>query len=139
MPYFTYARLNLNLGQLPIIGFQHFIALWKAYIITKATRLHNFCKEISHIFLHRHFQIFLNTQVIKMLKMFMQIWIRWVKVFSKMYNLLQFAGFFSFAKFLLKNLLSKKKLKLKLKFSNAYIFEVRRSKSFGYLNLDYFW
>ena len=31
MSYFTYTRLNLNLDLLPVIGFQHFIALGKAY------------------------------------------------------------------------------------------------------------
>ena len=31
MPYFTYTRLNQDLDLLPVIGFQHFIALWKAF------------------------------------------------------------------------------------------------------------
>jgi len=31
MPYTTFARMNLYLVLLPVIGFQHFIALWKAY------------------------------------------------------------------------------------------------------------
>jgi len=30
MPYFTYTRLNPYLDLLPVIGFQHFIAIWKA-------------------------------------------------------------------------------------------------------------
>ena len=31
MPYFNYTRLNLYLDLLPVIGFQHFIALRKAH------------------------------------------------------------------------------------------------------------
>ena len=31
MSYFTYTRLNLYLDLLPVIGFLHLIALWKAY------------------------------------------------------------------------------------------------------------
>ena len=31
MPYFTYTGLNLYLDLLPVIGYQHFIAPWKAY------------------------------------------------------------------------------------------------------------
>ena len=31
MPYFTYTRLNLYLYLLPVNGFQHLMALWKAY------------------------------------------------------------------------------------------------------------
>jgi len=49
MPYFTYARLNLYLDLFPVIGFQHFTALWKAY---------NKRKQIAQ-FLQRNFaQIF---------------------------------------------------------------------------------
>ena len=45
MPYFTYTRLNPYLDLFPVIGFQHFTALWKAY---------NKSKQIAQ-FLQGHF------------------------------------------------------------------------------------
>ena len=30
MPYLSYTRLNLYPDLLPVTGFQHFVALWKA-------------------------------------------------------------------------------------------------------------
>ena len=68
MPYFTYTKLNLYLDLLLVIGFQHFIALWKAY--NNSNQIAQFCKEFLHRFLQRcilrefaHFQLFLNTHV----------------------------------------------------------------------------
>jgi len=69
--------------------------------IQMATRLHNFCKEIVHRYLHTrlyrkfaHFQIFLNTNLGFKIFENVQIWIRWVKAFLKMYSLLPFWQFF---------------------------------------------
>ena len=66
MPYFTYTRLNLYLDLLTVVRFQHFIVLWKAN--NKRKQLHNFCKEILQIFLHRclqiaHFKFLLDTHL----------------------------------------------------------------------------
>ena len=90
MPYFTCTRLNLYLDLLPVIGFQHFIALWKAY---------NKGKQIAQFLLRNCAQIFAQTPFNEML---LHICIRWVKGFSKMYNLLQFSAIF-FAHFCLLN------------------------------------
>ena len=43
MPYFTDTILSLYLYLLPVIGFQHFIALWKAF--NKSKQIAQFCKE----------------------------------------------------------------------------------------------
>ena len=60
----TYTRLILYLDLLPVIRFQYFIALYKAY--NKSKQIAKFCNEILHRFLHRclqrgfsHFQFFL--------------------------------------------------------------------------------
>ena len=100
MPYFTYTRLNLYLDLISVIGFQHFISLWKAY---------NKSKPIAQ-FLQRNFeQIFAQMPLkgICTFSVFLEYTFRfwnfanvfahlnwWVKGFSHIYNLLQFPFFF---------------------------------------------
>jgi len=65
MPYFTYTRLKICLDLLPVIGFQHFTALWKAY--NKSKHITPFCTVFFHRHLYMefaHFEFFLNAHFI---------------------------------------------------------------------------
>ena len=94
MPYFTYTRLNLYLDLLSVIGFQQFIALWKAF---------NKSNQIAQLLQRNFAQIFAQTPLKEIstfpvfleYTFFLHIYIRWVKGFSKMYNWLQFMQFFA--------------------------------------------
>ena len=92
MPNFNYTRLNLYLDLLPVIGFQRFTALWKAYYKSRHIA-QSLQWNFAHIFLQMPlkgiFLIFscIHIYVLKILQMFLHIWIRWVKGFSKMYQM----------------------------------------------------
>ena len=45
MPYFTFTRLNQYLDLLPVIGYEHIIALWKAY--NKSKQIAQFKKNCT--------------------------------------------------------------------------------------------
>ena len=47
-------RLNLYLDQLPVFGYQHFIALWKAY--NKSNQIAQFLRNFAQIFAQTPFQ-----------------------------------------------------------------------------------
>ena len=63
-PYFAYTRLNLYFNLLSVIGFQHCIALWKAYIKSKQIA-QRFAQIFAQTSLKRicTFQFFLNTHL----------------------------------------------------------------------------
>ena len=80
-----------------MIGFQHFIALWKAD--NKSNQIEQILKRnFAQIFAQMEFALLqlysFNYSFKNFEKMLLQIVIRWVKGFSKMYNLLQFSASF---------------------------------------------
>ena len=77
-PYFAYTRLNLHLNLLSVIGFLTLYCSLES-LYQKQADCTTFAKNVALIFLILH------------------IFICWV--FSKMYNLLQFAQFFAFFAF----------------------------------------
>ena len=64
MSNFSFTRLNPNLNLLPGIGFQHFIALWKAYNTREQiAQFYKFCVDFCTDALKRKFKFFLNTHL----------------------------------------------------------------------------
>ena len=83
MPFFTFTRLNLYLDLLSVIGFQHFLALWKAY---------NKSKQIAQFLQINIAQIFAQTpsEEIYTFSVFLEYTFRF-NIF-KMFCTFEFAG-----------------------------------------------
>ena len=89
--------LNIYLDLFPVIGFQNFIALWKAF--NGASRLQHFCKEILHRFVTNSFNgnnlIFSFSLIHIQILIFCLFEFAGSWAFQKLCNLLHLRNFFA--------------------------------------------